>query len=502
MISPELRAEIRRLFFGEHWKVGTIASQLDVHHETVEHAINLETIVRNARSARARAGLVEPYKPFIDTTVAKYPKILATRVLEMIKGRGYEGSVFPIRNYLRGARPRSRTEAFLRLSTLPGEQAQVDWGSFGTIRIGSSVRSLCAFVMVLSYSRAVFARFVLDMTMESFLRCHRAAFESFGGVPRKLLYDNLKTAVIERVGNVVRFHPRLLDFAGHYHFEPLPCAVARGNEKGRVERSIRYLRGSFFEARTYRDLADLNVQLERWIEDISDARIVPRDERRRTVSEAFADERDRLLSLPAKPYEPTFIGGARSGKTPYVRFDCNDYSIPHVLVRKPLTIVADASRVRILDGMVEVARHERAWGKGQQVEDESHIAALAAEKSRAHELRGRDRLFAAAPKSRVFLERIATHGGHLGGTTQRLLRLAEQYGIRELDEAIGIAITNTSYSARSVAFILEQRRRAAESTVAVPVALPDDPRVRDLVIAPRPLSAFDVLARDVEEDPS
>ncbi|MDM7973083.1 MAG: IS21 family transposase, partial [candidate division Zixibacteria bacterium] len=164
-----------------------------------------------------------------------------------------------------------------------------------------------------------------------------------------------------------------------------------------------------------------------------------------------------------------------------------------------LTLVVDDSNVRILDGTIEVARHARSWGKGQQIESEDHIAALAAEKSRAHELRGRDRLFSAAPKARAFLERIATHGGHLGGTTHRLLRLGDQYGMRELDEAIGIAIENTSYAAKSVAFILEQRRRAAETTVPVPVALPNDPRVRDLVVAPRPLSAFDVLAADDEE---
>lgn len=502
MISLELQAEIRRLYFGEHWKVGTIVSRLGVHHETVENAIGLETIVRNAREARARAGIVEPFKPFIAATLEKHPKIVATRVLEMVRGRGYEGSVFPIRDYVREVRPRPRGEAFLRLSMLPGEQAQVDWASFGKIRIGNAVRSLCAFVMVLAYSRAIFARFVLDMTMESFLRCHLAAFESFGGVPRRLLYDNLKTAVVERVGNVVRFNPRLLEFAGHYHFEPAPCAVARGNEKGRVERSIRYLRESFFEARSYRDLDDLNAQLEQWVEEVSDQRRVPRDERQRTVADAFADERDRLLPLPARAFDPRFVGPTRSGKTPYVRFDCNDYSIPHVLIRKPLTLVVDEANVRILDGTIEVARHVRSWGKGQQVESESHVAALAAEKSRAHELRGRDRLFAAAPKARAFLERIATHGGHLGGTTHRLLRLGDQYGMRELDEAIGIAIENTSYAAKSVAFILEQRRRAADTTVAVPVSLPDDPRVRDLVVAPRPLSAFDVLAIEDEEEAS
>src|SRR4029453_2504392 len=108
--------------------------------------------------------------------------------------------------------------------------------------------------MVLSWSRAIFARFVLDQTLESFVRCHVAGFEAFGGVPRALLYDNLKTAVLERVGDAIRFHPRLLDLAGHYHFAPQPVAVARGNEKGRVERAIRYLRESFFAARSFRSL--------------------------------------------------------------------------------------------------------------------------------------------------------------------------------------------------------------------------------------------------------
>ncbi len=111
--------------------------------------------------------------------------------------------------------------------------------------------------MVLSHSRQIFQRFFLDARMENFLRGHVAAFSAWNGVPRVLLYDNLKSVVLERRGDAIRFHPTLLGFAGHYRFEPRPVAVARRNEKGRVERAIRYVRDGFFAARSFEDLDDI-----------------------------------------------------------------------------------------------------------------------------------------------------------------------------------------------------------------------------------------------------
>jgi transposase len=165
--------------------------------------------------------------------------------------------------------------AYLRLDTLPGEQAQVDWGNFGPIRVGSTTRLLSCFALVLSWSRACDARFALDQTRESFLRGHVEAFAALQGVPRTLLYDNVKSVVLERVGEHIRFHPRVLELAGHYHFAPQPCAVARGNEKGRVERFLGFLRHSFFAARPFRSVEDLNAQLARWIAEVAHARLVP-----------------------------------------------------------------------------------------------------------------------------------------------------------------------------------------------------------------------------------
>jgi transposase len=197
-----------------------------------------------------RASRIDPYRPFILATLEKFPTLTAARLHAMVAERGYVGGPSHFRLLVAAMRPRPAAEAYLRLRTLPGEQAQVDWGHFGHLQIGRARRPLMAFVMVLSHSRMVFLRFFLDARMDSFLRGHALAFAAFGGVPRVLLYDNLKSAVLERVGDAIRFNPTLLALAGHYRFEPRPVAPARGNEKGRVERAIRYIREGFFAGRS------------------------------------------------------------------------------------------------------------------------------------------------------------------------------------------------------------------------------------------------------------
>jgi len=245
--------------------------------------------------------MIDSYLPFVVQTLEKFPSLTASRLYEMVRERGYHGSPHHFRHLVSLHRPRRPAEAFLRLSTLPGEQAQVDWGHFGYLEIGRARRPLMAFVMVLSYSRDIYLRFFLDARMENFLRGHVGAFNTWCGLPKVLLYDNLKSAVLERQGDAIRFHPTLLAFAGHYRFEPRPVAPARGNEKGRVERAIRHIREAFFAARTFTDLADLNAQAERWCRGQAADRPCPED-REMTVREALAREQPFLLPLPDNPY--------------------------------------------------------------------------------------------------------------------------------------------------------------------------------------------------------
>jgi len=192
-------------------------------------------------------------------------------------------------------------------------------------------------------------------------------------------YDNLKSVVLERYGDAVRFHPRLLELAGHYHYAPTPCAPYRGNERGKVERTIRYLRDSFFAARRFTGVADLNAQLSTWVSDIAMVRQWPGAKDARRVVDVFGEEKARLMPLPAGAFSTDVIRAVASGKTPYVRFDGNDYSLPHPLVRKPLTLCASEDTVRLLDGVDEVARHVRSYDKGRRLESEAHLACLAKE---------------------------------------------------------------------------------------------------------------------------
>jgi transposase len=501
MIPREVDAEIRRLFFAEHWRIDTIATALGIHHDTVRRAIEQGRFIRPG--AQIRPSRLDPYKAFITATLEQYPRLRATRLFAMVRDRGYPGSAVQVRRFVRTVRPQARAEAYLRLETLPGEQAQVDWGNFGALQVGRARRLLSCFVLVLSWSRAVYARFALDQTLESFLRGHVEAFTTLGGIPRTILYDNLKSVVLERVGDHIRFHPRMLELAGHYHFAPQPCAIARGNEKGRVERKISFLRHSFFAARSFSSVADLNAQLARWIAEVAHARPVP-GRPDQCVTAAWAEEQPRLLPLPAHPFDCDLVRPVTSGKTPYIRFDSNDYSLPHTLVRRPLTLIASETHLRLVDGVTEIVRHARSYDRGQRIEDPAHLAALVQEKRRAHDLRGRDRLRATCPHADAFLDALARRDAPLAAQTARLLRLLDQVGAQSLDLALAEALDREAISAASVAHLLEQRRRARHLPPPVDVVLPADPRVRDLRVTPHALSAYDTLLEPIpprEEDP-
>lgn len=489
MISKELEARIVRLRHVERWRVGTIARQLGIHHGTVTRAL---ARVGSERVRRERPSMIEPFVPFILSVLEKYPKLRASRLYEMVRQRGYTGGPDHFRHLVAHHRPRRPAEAYLRLRTFPAEQAQVDWAHFGRIEIGRAIRVLSAFVMILSYSRYLFVRFYLDQRMANFLRGHVAAFQWFGGVARVALYDNLKSAVLERRDDAIRFHPELLQLAAHYRFEPRPVAPARGSDKGRVERAIQYLRHSFFAARPWRDVDDLNAQVDVWCSEQAAARPWP-DDRRLTVREAFEQERPSLIALPGEPYPTEELVEVSVGKHPYVRFDGNDYSVPHELVRRSLVVRADLKRVRILDGLEVVANHHRSFDSGEVVEEPSHVAALVQAKRRARAGRATDRLQRAAPSSQKLLVDLARRGENLGAATTALVRLLDRYGAAELEIAIVEALGQGVSHPHAVRHVLERRRRERDQPPPLPVDLPDDPRVRDIVVRPPRLDPYDHL---------
>jgi transposase len=497
MILPETEAEILRLFHAEKWRVGTIATQLGIHHSTVRRVLAHCGISAGRQSLRP--SMADPFIAFIVQTLEKYPRLRASRLYQMVRQRGYPGRPDHFRTIVARYRPRPAAEAYLRLRTLPAEQAQVDWGYFGKLTIGRAVRPLMAFVMVLSWSRHVFLRFYLGAAMANFLRGHVAAFEFFKSVPRVLLYDNLRCAVLERRHDAIRFHPTLLELAAHYHFLPRPVAVARGNEKGRVERAIRFIRESFFAARSWKDLDDLNDQALQWCRGVAADRKCPEDPTR-TVGEAFAEEQTRLLPLPDNPFPTDELVDVQAGKTPYVRFDLNDYSVPHTYTRRTLVVVASLDTVRILDGNQTIATHPRSFDRDKQIEDPTHIQELVDYKREAKEHRGIDRLHHAVPQSRMLFEEVGRRGGNLGGLTRGLIPLLDRFGADALQHAVTEALERETPHLSALRHILDRNRHEQGKPPPIAVELPDNPKVRDLVVNPHSLTTYDQLRQEDNAD--
>jgi len=485
-IDKELEANILRYHHVEKWKVGTIARQLGIHHGVVDRVLSQAGMPKVERSCRP--SIIDTYLPFIHETLKQYPSLTASRLYAMVRERGYGGGPDHFRHQVAHYRPRPQPEAFHRLKTLPGEQGQVDWGHFGEITIGKAKHKLMAFVLVLSYSRRIFLRFYLNAQMANFLRGHEAAFVAWKGLPRVLLYDNLKSAVLERQGQAIRFNPTLLDFASHYCFEPRPVAVARGNEKGRVERAIRYVRDNFWPARKWKDLDDLNTQALVWCDGWTMDRPCPED-RSISVRQAFAQEQPLLLSLSDNPYSTDERVEVSIGKTPYARFDRNDYSLPHTHVQRTLTLSATPTEVRILDGAEVIATHARSYDKGQQIEDPRHIEVLTARKRQARHHRGQDRLIQAAPNSRELLTRAAERGDNLGSITAALLRLLNDYA-ESLEQ--GVPHPN------SVRQALQRHREERDQPPPIGVPINDE-RAKKLVVRPHDLNSYDQLKPKQED---
>jgi transposase len=492
MISTETRAQIRRYFYAEHWKIGTIASELRIHPDAVRNAIESTRFFRGTKPLQA--SIVDPYLAFIRLTLDQHPRLRATRIYQMIRDRGYSGSVIQLRRAVARLRPQSR-EAFLQLQVFPGEQGQVDWAHFGHVMVGRAKRALSCFVMTLSYSRALYLEFFFDQTTENFLRGHVNAFQAWSGQPRVILYDNLKSAVLERRGNHIVFHPRLIELSGHYHFAPRPCAVRAGNQKGRVERAIRYVRDSFWAGRTFTTLAECNRQALLWRDQVAHQRHWPGGDNR-SVADVFAEEQPRLLPAPVHPFSTDRIETVCSRKTIYVRFDLNDYSIPPEAVGRQLTLVASDTSVRILNGSAEIARHVRAYDRHRLVLDPAHQEAVLVLKRKAFHSTPGGRLEQLVPESKAFLDLAFSHGEQAGTQTTQLKKLLDEYGAAALRRAILEALERQTPRASSVAFLLRRQPRSTPSALD----LSHHPQAQALDVRPHDLETYDELVRNKHND--
>ena len=483
--TPEVEAEIVRLHYAEHWRVGTIAAQLALHADVVRRVLGLGT---PRPPSQLRPSMVDPYRAFIDDTLQSYPRLRATRLHDMLRERGFAGAVRTLREHVARVRPRPRREVYLLTETMAGEQAQVDWAYVGKIPVAGGERALWLFVMVLGHSRALWGEFVIDLSVHSLVRSLVRASVHFGGTTRQWLFDNPKTVVLERVGTAVRFHPTLLALCAAMRVEPKLCAVRRPEQKGKVERAIRYLRDRFLAGRRILGVDEGNRALTRFLAEVAQARPHP-VQHQKTVAQVTADEAPRLLALPDPLPHVALVEPVVVDRQAFIRFDTNRYSVPTDHAERTLTLVADDRTVRLVAGTATVAEHPRAWGRRLVVEDPAHRTALVAERRAAAQLKGRDRLRAVAPEFDRLLERWVATGPSLGLRVTRAIKLLDLYGDHVVVAAVADVAARGLADLGALAMACEKHRKDRRRPVPVDLVLPDFEGDADVI--PHDLEKYD-----------
>ncbi|MBK8257372.1 MAG: IS21 family transposase [Polyangiaceae bacterium] len=482
--SPELKAEVLRLYLAEKWKRGTIAAQLGLSYGKVYRMLRSHGIPVKKQK---HPGALKKYSEFLSSTLAQYPTLRATRLYDMLKTRGYNGSLRTVRRAVKLHRPVAKSEVFVRVETLPGEQAQVDWAQVGRLKVDGTERPLWVFVMVLSYSRALWAELVLELDIHSLRRSLVRASHYFGGSPRQWLFDNPKTVTLQRSGSAVQFHPRLLDLAAQMFVQPRVCGVRKPHEKGKVERAIRFLKDRFFAARPLHSIAHGNTQLLSFFNEVADVRTHPY-QREKTVADCFAEEKSTLLALPNPLPETGETVLLVVDKTASVHFDKNRYSVPPKHVGNTLTVVADDDVVRILDGAEQVACHTRCYGKHKRVEDPQHIAQILQTKERAQPLKGRELLCTHIPAMKALFTQWVEQGLNVGSMTSKTIRYLDLYGVATLKVVIDEMLRRKVTDIGALAILCEQykKQRSAPS-----LALPFGKHVVERDVVAHDLGGYD-----------
>ncbi len=464
--------------------IAQTARALGLHPETVSAWLARPRYER--RRSPPRGSVLDPFKPRIARLLDAHP-YSAQQIFQRLREEGYSGCMTVLRDYIRRIRP-PRRPVYLKLHFAPGECAQVDWGSQGSVAVGNTRRRLPFFVMVLAYSRQMFVEFTVSQTMEHFLACHEHAFAAFGGVPSKIMVDNLKPAVLQRLaGAAPVFNPRYLDFARHHGFSIAPCNVARGNEKGRVESGVGYVKKNFLRGLELTDFGAIQAAGQLWLDTIANVRI--HGETQRRPADLLAREQPHLQPLNPRPYDIARTSACVASSQFRIVLDTNRYSVPAAHAHRRLTVKAYPDRVCIsFDGKL-IARHPRRYGRHEDIEDPDHAKALIAQRRRAGEQRLMLRFLALSPDAQAYYDGLEQRRLNARHHLRKILALAEIYSADLVARAIADGLAFQAFSAEYVANILEARARALPEPGPLHLTRRHD--LPDIDIAPPDLSAYE-----------
>jgi transposase len=431
-----------------------IAGETGLDPRTVYYWLAQEKF--HTRKASPRASKLDQFKSDIFRMLQAHP-YSATQVYQRLQELGFKGRYTIVKDYVRKIRP-PKASAFLRLTFAPGECAQVDWGSYGVVRVGDTSRRLSFFVMVLCSSRMMYAEFTVSQTMEHFLACHHHAFEAWGGVPGKIMVDNLKSAVLKRiVGQAPVFNPKYVDFADHYGFTIVPCNVGKGNEKGRVENGVGYIKKNFLAGLDIPEFSALAPAIKQWLDTVANVRI--HGETKKKPLELFEEEKPLLRPLPPHPYDIANISQVRASSQFRVTLDTNRYSVPAEYAGRNLTLKAYPDRLCIYSDEKLVARHHRSYDRHRDFEHPDHPRELLAQRKKARDQKILARFLTLSPKAQEYYRELENRRMNVLHHLRQIVALSEIYPPEEVARALEDAFEFQAFSCEYIANILEQRSR-------------------------------------------
>ncbi len=492
MIDPSKQAEVLHLFFVEKLKQREIAARLGLSRETVGAIISRRSVQVDRCEHTQRVSMLTPYYPAIDALLRKEPARSAVNILQHLRSVGYAGGITILKEYLTACRPSSHPAAYLSLEFLPGQAAQVDWGEFGDV-FGCGRKAYC-FVMVMCWSRMLYLEFVLSANFESFIRCHERAFAFFGGVPREVWYDNLATAVAERRGRLVRFNPRFHVYTGHHRFNPIACNPASGNEKGRVEDGVRYIRHNFWPGRNFTDLGDLNAQALDWRDQFANRRTHATT--RKIPVLVFEEEKKNLMPRQG-PFDTDELRSPKVSHQFRVDFDGNEYSVPWRMVGKIVTVRADVESVRIFYGLKRIAGHPRCWRRGETISRKEHEDGLREQKPGAQHSADLQEIRNLGTHAARYVELIPAQTTSIRSELARLMVLITVYGAEAVENIIGKALALGIVGAAHLERMLVRDASAADKKPE-PIVLAD-PRLKVTTAVPD-LKSYDAILMQSESE--
>ena len=462
MIDFETYSKIRLLFDQKQLKVSQIAAELGLHEATVAKWVKIPKY--RPRPTPKRTSKLDPFKGQIIAWLQQH-SYTAQQLFQQLRQKGYTGGYSILKDFVRQVRP-VRQPAYLTLHFAPGECAQVDWGCYGSVAVGSTRRRLSFFVMVLCYSRLMYLEFTLAQSMEQFLSCHQHALEFFGCVPAKVMIDNLKTGVLHHPpGGPVQFNPRYLDLAAHYGFQPVACAVRRGNQKGRVENGVGYVKKNFLNGLDIPSWAALAPAAHLWLRETANVRM--HGETHRKPIDLFAEEKSALRPLSAVPYDASVIKPVSATNRGRIHFDGNRYSIPYLYASQKLTAKIYPDHLVIYHREKLIATHPRCYDRRQDIRNPDHEKELVAHRHQARHQTLWRAFLSLSPQAELYSRQLQERRLNVSHHVQKIVALSEIYGPDKVTRALADALVYEAYGCEYIAHILEQRERLTPTPSAL-----------------------------------